>query len=163
MSKDKLIGQGAITSSDVERMLAESRARREKPWDPRKVAAAAAVGTALVATTVGLAFGMRGNNTVPSGQPEGNGDNTPAATLDYLKSRPTKTVTIEAGEGVDDAVYAVDPQTVGASADLKEGITKIVEGQVGKTESGVAMPQAGEQVEVPNLPESIKQVPPAAR
>lgn len=159
-----------LSSNEIQdmtrRSAAKSAARRE-PMNPNTLKASLMAGGAL-AGTIGIlalrsASGGGTAESTPSGVPEGGNDNVPAATMDYLKSRPTETVTIEAGQGVRDAVYGVDPQTVGASTDLEAGVTAIVDGQVAHTATGTAMPQAGENVKVPDLPESINQVPPDAR
>jgi len=123
----------------------------------RRSLAVAAAGV-LTVGAVKATLGFEGGGDSKS---SGSG-NVPAATMDYLRSLPTQTAEIPAGGGVDDAAYAVDPETFTETPDIHAGVRDIINAQVPKTADGTPSPQANEKVNVPVLPD-VNSIPPDAR
>ena len=156
-----------LTPGQIRRMTRDSvdrsQERRAKAMRPgARFAAWLSISAAV--STLGI-LGLRANsgNSGSAASPEGSQDNVPAATIDYLKTRPTVEVTLGQGEGLDAAAYAANPDTFDATTpDIREGVTQILEHEVATTAPAGDMPQAGEAVSVPVVPPT-ESVPPDAR
>lgn len=93
-------------------------------------------------------------------------DGVPDATMDYLKSLPTERTEIPEGGGIDDAAYAVDPNTFDESSDIREGVEGVISDELRSelkvpSDENFVVP-AGAKVDVPVVP-PLDQVPPEAR
>jgi hypothetical protein len=86
----------------------------------------------------------------------------PGATMDYLKSLPTARTEIPEGGGIDDAAYAVDPETFDESPDIRSGVEEIIADEVSPPGDGNFIVPAHAKVDVPVVP-PLDQVPPEAR
>jgi hypothetical protein len=167
MSNKTSHNQSQLPPAAIEDMVAESRARSDArrnrtPNARARIAGYLALGAAV--GTLGI-LGLRSAGSSNPGSavpPEGTRDNVPEATMDYLESRPTREAVVPAGGGLDDPAYAVDGARLNQSADIRAGIEAILADQVPHTQSGVPVPQAGETVDVPVIP-NADQIPPEAR
>jgi hypothetical protein len=143
-------------------------------WLARGAVGAAAVGLAIKVGVIGKvesavdsvdaaarALMSRGNTPALIQDEPG----IPEATLKYLKTLPTQETEIPEGGGIDDAAYAVDPETFDGSADIREGVEEIITEQLrpeGVDPQANFVVPAHAHVDVPVVP-PIDQVPPDAR
>ena len=168
MSNKASRNQSNLSPAAIEHMVAESRARSEArrahtPNAKARVAGYLALGAAV--GTLGL-LGLRSANGGNSGSaaPEGASGNIPEATRDYLKSLPTQRTEIPVGGGIDDAAYAVDPETFDESAHIRAGVEEVISDELrppGIGDANFVIP-AHAKVDVPVVP-PLDSVPPNAR
>lgn len=146
--RDSDIAQGSLAPYGGFPTKGEVRVRRV-------LATAALVGIGFLG---GRATGIIGGG---SAAPEGKFGDVPEATIQYLESLPTQPGTIPEGGGADNAAYQVDPTTYDDSTNIHDGIRAIINAQVPHNQ-GTPIPQAGERVNVPVVPE-LGSVPSDAR
>lgn len=176
MSENRYLTDSEVASA-VQASMQRSAERRQGPeplsrsqiWVTR-----IAVGCAALGLTISTGVGSKLKHSfsdiesmIKSGNTPGrvaDEPGVPKATMDYLKSLPTQRTEIPVGGGVDDAAYAVDPETFDESSDIRDGVEMIIADEVrppGVGDGNFIVP-AHAKVDVPVVP-PIDQVPPSAR